>query len=293
MILLHPLFVFSIFLVSILISGCSDPLPVPFSGAEEPVLAHEFRPDFLDRPPIGNIRFDSRLAPHLFRALARDLFVLRYLPLDHTHEREFNRIFGISEMSPNSLVEWLETRVRVILSHETPLNLDQLLNPNIVAQNLGPNFYLQALRANTRGVFIDVSGIGRIQITSPRAGIIRWGMPNFYDGIGDFQITYSIFRTSFLFHEGRHSDGNGDNLGFLHVACPEEHDYAGIFACDSNLNGPYTIQSLFLRSTIGACQHCSTRGKEWLLLMYADILNRVLRTPGVHELDPSPAPELE
>lgn len=124
----------------------------------------------------------------------------------------------------------------------------------------------------------------RVNIESPRTGIIQIG-----EGLFAPQLTInskkpdaianSIFRLGTLFHEARHSDGNGESLGFMHITCPKGHTYEGQAACDENLNGPYMVGALMLAEMTRSCgENCSEKETETLKAMIADSLSRVLQT---------------
>lgn len=128
-----------------------------------------------------------------------------------------------------------------------------------------------------------------VKVISPRSGIIQIG-----DGLFDPEFTVnpenpeaisnSILRLATLFHEARHSDGNGLSLGFTHAFCPPGHDYEGSAACDENLNGPYTIGKLMLTEMSNSCEECSERDKQLFKLIVLDNANRILKTTHTNEV---------
>jgi hypothetical protein len=124
----------------------------------------------------------------------------------------------------------------------------------------------------------------KVAVESPRAGIIQVGEGLFMDRLTinpekPNSIANSINRLATFFHEARHSDGNGSSVGFLHSPCPVGHDYAGLPACDENLNGPYTVGAVMMAEMLKACEDtCSIREKEILKLQVLDSKNRIMHT---------------
>lgn len=124
----------------------------------------------------------------------------------------------------------------------------------------------------------------KVAVRSPRAGIIQIGEGLFAPELtvnkeNRDALANSIFRLATFFHEARHSDGNGQSLGFLHTNCPAKHDYAGQPACDENLNGPYTVGTLMMAEMSKACEeNCSEKDKQTLKLLVLDGANRILTT---------------
>ena len=132
---------------------------------------------------------------------------------------------------------------------------------------------------------LKIPGEGRVRVSSPRTGIIKIGEGLFaqlkhYRDLSADSIALRISRLATFFHEGRHSDGNGKSLGFFHATCPAGHDYAGLPACDRNLNGPYTVGYLMLslfRAQCAANGLCNTAELAALSAAAADSYGRVLR----------------
>lgn len=102
--------------------------------------------------------------------------------------------------------------------------------------------------------------------------------------IDESAMANSLGRMAVFFHEARHSDGNGKSLGFFHAVCPSGHDFQGSYACDRNLNGPYSIGAQMMKEFIKNCDECSVSEKEQMRLRYLDSMNRVLdNTPKIKE----------
>lgn len=121
----------------------------------------------------------------------------------------------------------------------------------------------------------------RVPVTSPRVGIIQIGEGLFMRQFAinrndDNAVSNSLSRLSTFFHEARHSDGNGTSLGFAHAICPDNHPMAGSAACDTNLNGPYTVGALMTAELAKSCDSCSVSEVEELKIRALDEMSRVL-----------------
>lgn len=122
-----------------------------------------------------------------------------------------------------------------------------------------------------------------IPIDSPRIGLVQVGEGHFMERL---QINKENLdasangyqRLATLFHEGRHSDGNGKGLSFLHGNCPLGHYFEGVPACDKNLNGPYTVGAIILKTFVDSCEDCSDVEKEKMRLRFLDSYGRVVST---------------
>lgn len=98
----------------------------------------------------------------------------------------------------------------------------------------------------------NVPGLGKVTINSPRTGIININFsffdPNFFGHeVPTDSLAQRIFRLSVLFHEARHSDGQGVSLSFPHSVCPKGHRFAGLASCDDTENGGYAVGISVLR----------------------------------------------
>lgn len=139
----------------------------------------------------------------------------------------------------------------------------------------------------------------KVVIDSPRAGVIQVGEGLFLKQLtvnndNPGSVANSLNRLATFFHEARHSDGNGSSLAFAHSKCPTGHDMEGAYACDENLNGPYTVGALMTTEMLKACDDsCSEREKEILKLIALDSAGRVMKTThkGTQATDWNAAPE--
>lgn len=138
----------------------------------------------------------------------------------------------------------------------------------------------------------------RIPVTSPRVGIIQIGEGLFMKRFAinkndDNAVSNSLSRLSTFFHEARHSDGNGASLGFAHAICPDNHPMAGNAACDTNLNGPYTVGALMTAELAKSCDSCSVAEVEELKMRALEEQSRVLPVDkkGTRSVDLDDRPE--
>lgn len=154
-----------------------------------------------------------------------------------------------------------------------------------VMTNLGAALYLQGKKERVlyrMKIPTSLFKSETVSLTSPRAGIIQVGAGLFdrrftINNQNPDSIANSINRLGVFFHEARHSDGQGSSLAFTHVRCPRGHDLEGMYACDLNANGPYSIGARVVKEMIKACgEDCTQREKEILLLTALDSQNRVL-----------------
>lgn len=155
-----------------------------------------------------------------------------------------------------------------------------------VMSNIGTVLYLAGKSANQLlqvKIPLSLFKSDKILVTSPRTGVIQIGeglfMKKFMFNEKDSEaVSNSLSRLLTFFHEARHSDGNGKSTGFLHALCPQGHDFAGLSACDRNLNGPYTVGKIMAKEFLKACSDCSESEKEKIRLNMIDSESRVLKT---------------
>lgn len=123
-----------------------------------------------------------------------------------------------------------------------------------------------------------------VPVLSPRVGIIQIGKGLFHPNLTitpdePNNLANSINRLGTLFHEARHSDGNGKSLIFGHAICPSElKEYAGFAACDRNLNGPYSVGvATILEMTKNCKTRCSEAETEVLAMITLDSASRIIK----------------
>jgi hypothetical protein len=268
---------------------------------------------------IESIRVASTVPAAQSAQIASDLGFLRSYPLTQ-YDPPLLALMGIKDAATPTLLAWLEERVHYLVPEDYPLDgttLDIVKqtyaypepgilpvlenptqsvdgvtpNPNVAADshvvvvmvmaNLSAAFYYDGKRARSL-VATKIPGVGRVQVTSPRVGILKVGsgllttqFPGFT--LDPKSVSAWAFRTAILFHEARHSDGHGPTMGFLHAICPSG-DYAGYSACDRNLNGPYSIQASYTRTISDSCAGCTSSDQQILRTLILDADSRVIRT---------------
>lgn len=245
--------------------------------------------------------------------LLGDIQALRSLNIQ-VEDAELARVLKLEKASAASLYQWLNERVNYVVGekfifeksakivqknyHYPSSELPDTFADGTQLKNghpLGQEGELTTVMSNEgamgyfagrlKGVLVGlkIPGAGIVNLTSPRAGVIQIGPGLFRpltrseDGNGSVtSIAGSYSRLSTFFHEARHSDGNGKSLSFMHAKCPVGHDYAGAYACDRNLNGPYTVGALTEKTFLKNCKTCTKAEKEALKLSYLDSKYRVM-----------------
>ncbi len=154
--------------------------------------------------------------------------------------------------------------------------------PMVVMSNMGTAIYMYG-KQNAKLLGLQGTDGGILPIRTPRDGLVQIGEGLFHERLRvnpervDLPAN-RLARLSTYFHEARHSDGNGKSLGFAHAMCPVGHAYQGYYACEKNLNGPYTTGAMVLKKLTEACADCSAKEKTTLQMIQADSLSRVLKT---------------
>lgn len=151
--------------------------------------------------------------------------------------------------------------------------------PVVVMSNLGGAVYLMGKQAN---VLLGVNFDGeKVMLTSARVGLLQVGeglfLPRFLLNPDVNAPANSISRLGTLFHEARHSDGNGKSNSFTHDICPPNHPYKGAAACEFSVNGSYTVGGLSEKHMLMNCTKCSEKEIGALTAKVADSLNRILK----------------
>ncbi len=264
--------------------------------------------------PLG-VRFDASVPGDQRSFVESDLNRLASLQLGTATSSDLSAL-GMSDLSATSLTQWLQSRMAYIVGegfdYETnstryPVSgglrftsytgygqetlfsaLGQASNTQTVMMNLGAYLYLDGKEKQSEYV-LRLSNGKTVSVFSPRVNIVQIGEglfeANAIPGVALGAKSNSLLRTSTYFHEGRHSDGNGTNAGFPHASCPSG-DYADLYACENNSNGPYAIQTVFLRYAIPTCTDCSYTEQAGLEISMADYASR-----QIQRLFPSATPE--
>lgn len=248
----------------------------------------------------GGVTFDSSVPQDQVSILKNDIRYLYKTPVTKT-DSEFVSITGLKSGSGEHMHNWVLNRVRYIIGENfdlqrnmfevkkllfkfpnTPLPdeiyADKIEEVKTVMTNIGGALYLGGKMEDILiGLKMDNE---LVSIKSPRVGILQVGEGLFYEG---FQInrknkmasSNSISRLGTLFHEARHSDGNGKSTGFVHSICPSGHAYAGYAACEFSGNGSYTVGALSERHMLKNCTDCTTEEQTVLSAAIADSFDRI------------------
>lgn len=276
------------------------------TGAGEPVGHVVFSP--------SRIQFEEGVTTSQRKLIEFDLAQLSSgaLRAIEAQDSKLGKVLGVSRVDNESLLGWLEERVRFIVPGSFDVRRSQTLvssryaYPNegvrtgegfssrsespfnsesdvkVMMTNVGAFAYL--LDKEEGALYsINLGSLGQLNVTTPRIGIIQIGEGLFAEDYGTlfkkpWGMVSVINRLSTFFHEARHSDGNGNSLSFTHATCPSGHTYEGHAACDRNLNGPYVIGALVIGSLERSCTGCSVAEHELLRLLRIDSLNRVINT---------------
>jgi len=160
-------------------------------------------------------------------------------------------------------------------------NQKEFREMGVLMMNIGGLVYLSGKK---EGVLyeMELNSGKNVEIKSPRAGVIIPGS-QFKDFTkaeakqGDNKAI-KILRLATLWHEARHSDGNGASLGLLHDKCPNDHPAKGEYICENKRNGPYHIGAKMMRLMGNICSDCTTAENELLDELYLDSLGRITFT---------------
>lgn len=276
-----------------------------------------------------NIRFANQIDQKSVQLLQQDLAKLESLLLAPTsYDRQLIEVMGVETLDANTLRTWLADRVGYIVDEnfdplrEFVFHSDYSSFPNasifpqfdqddvalpaghgellIVMANLGAAQYLigKSKRQIFSFDFEDQNGSSVVPIVSPRQGVIKIGAGLFHPRLNfasdDLsREVNSIMRLATLFHEARHSDGNGTSLGFFHSKCPVGHPMQGRSACDKNLNGPYMIDALLIEKMAASCQSCTQDELTFLHSQAEESRSRVLTSYTVSDYTPEVKKQLE
>lgn len=201
--------------------------------------------------PVGGIQFDCQMSSAQYQILSTDLAFLKNLNLKGQASEQLRSLLKLPDTKASSLLAWLEERVKVILSDNFLIKEENdEEEEEILAFNFGAHIFRLAKAQKVNRPAAKVPGIGLVNIDSPRVGLVQF-LPTFFTpaNVTLLQFNDKIKRLGVLFHEARHSDGNGENRGFPHTRCPKKEGIKkSILQCDNSVNGPNAIQALFLES---------------------------------------------
>lgn len=251
---------------------------------------------------FGGIKLDWSIPGEQIGLLKSDIRYLFETPVTEV-DQEFLKTTGLKKADGEHMHNWILNRVRYIVGEDmegsrlvkrpkllfrfpdTPLpdevldlsSLEQINQVQTVMTNIGGAFYLGGKMSNMLvGLkFPDET----VTIKSPRSGILQVGSGLFSEDLminrDQASAANSVSRIGTLFHEARHSDGNGKSTGFVHSKCPPGHDYEGHAACEISGNGSYTVGALSQRHLLKNCTRCSTEDKIILSAVVVDAFDRI------------------
>lgn len=262
---------------------------------------------------FGGFNFHSTVAKSQSEALKSDIKYLYQNPITKP-DAEFISTGEMSAGDGLNMHNWLINRVRYIIGQSYQLNDANVIgtrfnfpktslpilpdaptsgggsgtpggetpapNPEVkvIMTNLGGALYIAG---KPQGFALGIKFDGKnLYAKSPRVGLLQVGEGLFLERFmlnKDIKApANAIFRLGTLFHEARHSDGNGAHSGFLHDYCPTGHPYAGYGACEASGNGSYTIGALSTRHLLQNCAGCSTAEKSALQANVLDSFSRII-----------------
>ncbi len=245
--------------------------------------------------PLG-VQFDSSVPGDQKGLMQSDLARMSNLSLPAASATDLYYL-SLGDTSSQSISAWMQARMRYVvgenfdydtLARKTTAAIDptQLGATQTVMMNLGSYLYLDAKGSNQQYVLQTSSG--NFPITTPRVAIVQIGEGLFdANSIPEVELnaySNSLLRMATYVHEGRHGDGNGANAGFPHASCTSGN-YQGKYACENNVNGPYAIQTIFLRLASQTCTDCNANEISGLELSVADYASRQI---GYQLPDPTP-----
>ena len=260
------------------------------------------------------IKLSRNLPSNQENLLLRDFEVLKNMKFKYKADEETFKVMGIRNLNNKTYIKWLEDRVQYIIED---MNEDDIYssiltlsnthrfdnigefpeydtvdeevekNPNVmtIMSNMGSALYEMGKDMNILlGMKFKESlwSSEIIKFSSPRTGMIMVGEGHFHERFlinkhNHKATSNSLSRLATLYHEARHSDGAGINLGFGHAVCPKGHDYYNFYACDKTLNGPYSIDVVVMKEMIKNCNDCTLTDKEKFKMKIIDAKNRVIK----------------
>ncbi|MFT6071173.1 MAG: hypothetical protein ACJAT2_001445 [Bacteriovoracaceae bacterium] len=259
-----------------------------------------------------NIKFSKGISKKQRKFMDRDLEVLEKLEFFRDADQETLKVMGLEQLNSKTATDWLEKRVAYVIEEtdwkkiEKKLSVEekffsfenQSIEPTIeratsaptgkgvvVMSNLGAALYYAGKSSRSLLSYPIKTGLfkkEKVKFSSPRAGLIMIGEGHFMDRFDHDQDNKdakanSFGRLSTFFHEARHSDGAGKNLGFFHAVCPDGHDFQGYNACDRNLNGPYAVGAQMTKEFLKNCDDCDDVVKEKMKVSYLASVDRIIK----------------
>lgn len=241
------------------------------------------------KSPAVVLQFDQSVSEEHRKLIEGDLELLTTIKF--AGDTENSDIVGIPSFTGENVSIWLQDRAKFVVGEDFASevvavnNIERMHEAStykVLMLNVGAGLY-KIYRNRAKPMQVRIAD-QNVVITSPRIGVFRIGEGHFDPLTEEFLHTLSsiangVFRLGTLFHEARHSDGNGDSLAFSHIACPDG-DYKGKLACDKWTNGPYSVGAEMVKRLYQACTggKCSTADRVAILMEIADSRYRLRGT---------------
>lgn len=252
---------------------------------------------------LNSISYDVSVPADQKALIEQDLATLDSLNIT---DNTYASILDLNDLSTATLKRWLAERTKYIIGQSynddllAHVSQSRMYQPTKLAAefaaeskvvtlmvNLGAAYYRQGKR-ESQIYSLPING-NYMEVKSPRIGIVQIGEGHFtvnrVTGTDYSSLANRLLRLSVLFHEARHTDGNGTNVAFPHRTCTSG-TYAGSAACESNLNGPYMVELAMLYSFYKQCKGCSSSELSTMQTKISDKLSRL--TDDAKYSDPTP-----
>lgn len=287
--------VFSIIILLAVLSACGR---VPNDNGNN---------DYNGQPSNGpQVTFDSTVASDQRQLLRDDLAYLGTLGFSTSSYDELSKL-GVSNLSNTTLVKFISDRIKYIVGESYDLTTNG--STTISSGGYSPTLFTEfgsefskvvTVMVNTGSaayrdgkknkklytLYIDGQSV---EVKSPRVGIIQIGVGLFTaNRVKTSDLTAKVnrlMRLGTLFHESRHDDGNGTNVGFPHKLC-DSGEFKGYYACENNLNGPYSIEAILMKRFYESCYNCSETELAGLQAAAADAASRLSTNPVMPDATP-------
>ncbi len=247
------------------------------------------------------LEFDSELTPAEAGQVNAAMGYLSARTVQGENVRWFREIFGGVDVP--ALLGFLEQRLHYILSGNTKIESRVRINAEPVvfqprqesllseeddsgrgATNLASLWFLKKAVEPEKLQFVINDQL--ISVESTRIGIIQLG-PAFVTAPPPIQV-------GVLLHEGRHSDCTGGiwksdilrtregedplgvSCGHLHARCPVGHEYAGLYACDEEAWGAYSVNFIYWAAVARTCTDCPEEERVLTEAAALDAATRIL-----------------
>ncbi len=252
------------------------------------------------------VTFDSTVSDTQKELLTGDLQLINSLSFSGVTYDDLDRI-DLPELSSESLGNFLRLRVKYIVGEGFDASAQRTIissyfnySPSSFSAFSSPFDRVVTVMTNTgSAVYLDGKKSSilyslnvadqKILVNTTRVGVIKIGEGLFnsskLSSSSSDSIAKRLLRLGTLFHEARHSDGNGSNAGFPHTKCTSG-DFVGYYACESNTNGPYNLEAMILKHFYRSCYNCSESELSAIQLSAADAASRL--TYGAIKRDAQP-----